>query len=318
MTRVGRCLVCKLAALTVYPLLAQVPTRPVIAFEEDPVQTAAGQTQTAPSVAGTGALPDSPGWTLPSPPPPLPPCPKQAATAPGLFSPHPPSDAKAADGATDGSARRCIQVNPYQRFLNNTSAIPLSAREKGYLALHNYFQPGNLITIVGTAAFTIAADSHTAYGPGWAGWGRNTGYSFSQDATGEFFGTFLIPSLVHEDPHYHREPNASVRRRIFHAISRTAVAQHDDGRMMPNYAVLLTYPISAEISNLYVPGVHGNGPSTVARIATGLATDPVNNIITEFLPDIAKHINIRVIFVQRILNAVVAGNVSGGGSVAGP
>jgi hypothetical protein len=87
---------------------------------------------------------------------------------------------------------------------------------------------------------------------------------------------------------------------------------------MPNYAVLLTYPISAEISNLYVPGVHGNGPSTVARIATGLGTDPVNNLITEFLPDIAKHINIRVIFVQRILNAVVAGNVSGGGAVAGP
>ena len=73
---------------------------------------------------------------------------------------------------------------------------------------------------------------------------------------------------------------------------------------MPNYDTLLTYPISAEISNLYVPGVHGNGPSTVARIMTGFATDPIDNLISEFLPDVARRVHVRVIFVQRIMNQV--------------
>ena len=82
------------------------------------------------------------------------------------------------------------------------------------------------------------------------------------------------------------------------------IAQSDTGRAMPNFSTLLTYPICAEISNLYVPGVHGNGPSTAARVMTGLATDPVDNIITEFLPDFAKHIHVKVIFVQQILNQV--------------
>jgi hypothetical protein len=37
---------------------------------------------------------------------------------------------------------------------------------------------------------------------------------------------------------------------------------------------------------------------------TGYATDPVDNLITEFLPDVAKRIHVRVIFVQRVLNEV--------------
>jgi hypothetical protein len=102
-------------------------------------------------------------------------------------------------------------------------------------------------------------------------------------------------------------PQGSIPRRILHAASRTIIAQHDDGSPMPNYSTLLTYPISSEISNLYVPGIQGNGEATAIRILTGYALDPVNNLVTEFLPDVAKHIHIRIIFVQRILNQVVSG-----------
>ena len=37
-----------------------------------------------------------------------------------------------------------------------------------------------------------------------------------------------------------------------------------------------------------------------------MALDPVNNIINEFLPDVAKRIHVRIIFVQQILNNVAA------------
>lgn len=246
------------------------------------------------------ALPDAPlppmtpmfrgnELTLPAPAPLLPPCPRKMTV----------------------ETPRCL-VNPFQRFLDSSTPTPLTPGQKAYLAMRNFLDPANIITITGIAAFTVGFNADTAYGPGLKGFGRDTAYSFSQDATGEFFGTFLIPSLAHEDPHYHREPQAAVPRRILHALSRTLIAQSDTGRNMPNYAVLLTYPISAETSNLYVPGIAGNGPSTIRRIATGLATDPVNNLITEFLPDVARHVNIKVIFVQRIVNMMTAGNMSGG------
>ena len=200
-----------------------------------------------------------------------------------------------------------VALNPYQRFLNNSTPIPLTPRQKAYLAVHNFIDPGNIITILGTSGIAIASDSHTAYGPGWRGFGRNAGFSFVQDATGDFFGTFLIPSIAHEDPHYHRMPNASIPRRTLHAISRTVIAQSDYGHPMPNYATLLTYPITNEIANLYVPGIASNGRSTAERIVTGYATDPIDNIITEFLPDLAKRVHVRVIFVQQIINQVATG-----------
>ena len=75
---------------------------------------------------------------------------------------------------------------------------------------------------------------------------------------------------------------------------------------MPNYAVLFGYPINTGISNLYVPGIHADASSTITRIATGLATDPANNLLAEFLPDVASHISVRIIFVQRILNQVAS------------
>ncbi|WP_263383004.1 hypothetical protein [Granulicella arctica] len=197
-----------------------------------------------------------------------------------------------------------LDRNPYQRFLNYPGALALTPRQKGLLAIRDLTDPGNLFTITANAGFTVGIDSHTAYGPGLKGFGRDIGYSLVQDATGEFVSTFVLDSLFHEDPHYHRSPQASVPRRFLHAVRHTVISQHDDGTPMPNYSTLLTYPISAEIANLYVPGVHGNGPSTVARIATGLASDPIDNLITEFLPDFAKRVHIRIVFVQQILNNV--------------
>ena len=212
---------------------------------------------------------------------------------------HPP------EGDQSSAPLLCVDtLNPYARFLDTNMPIPMTPRQKGYLAFRDIVDPFNLITIFGSSAITIAIDPDSAYGPGMKGFGKLSGVSLLQDATGEFFGTFLIPSLTHEDPHYHRMPTATIRRRFLHAISRTVIAQSDFGHRMPNYATLLTYPIASEISNLYVPGIESNGPSIVKRIFIGYALDPINNIVTEFLPDIAKHIHVRVIFVQQILNQI--------------
>jgi hypothetical protein len=207
-----------------------------------------------------------------------------------------------------GVRKSCSElVYPYQQFLATNVIIPMTWQQKGYLAVHNLTDPANFGTIVGISAITIGIDSHSAYGPGLKGFGKTVGVSLSQDATGQFFGAFVIPSIAHQDPRYFRMPQASIPRRLVYSISRTFVSRHDDGRPMPNYATLLTYPISAGISNLYVPGIHADASSTVARIATGIATDPVNNLLTEFLPDVASRVHIRIIFVQRILNNIASG-----------
>ena len=131
---------------------------------------------------------------------------------------------------------------------------------------------------------------------------------------GEFFGTFLIPSLTHQDPHYHREPHARIPHRILHAIVQVGWTQGDNGKGMPNYSNILGNPIGAEISNLYVPGERTNLPSTAARVAIGWALAPTDNFITEFIPDVARRIHIRIVFVQQIINQVAIKDTPGGAS----
>jgi hypothetical protein len=207
-----------------------------------------------------------------------------------------------------GLRQTCSElVDPYQQFLSTNVVIPLTWQQKGYLGLHNVSDLANIGTIVGISAFTVGINSHTAYGPGIKGFATSAGVSLSQDVTGQLFGTFLIPTLVHQDPRYFRMPQASIQRRIFYSISRTFVSQHDDGTTMPNYSTFATYTIASELANLYVPGIHPDGVSTVSRIGIGLATDPANNLLNEFLPDVAKRIHVRIIFVQRIINNVAGG-----------
>lgn len=201
----------------------------------------------------------------------------------------------------------CKRLNPYKPFLDSPTPIPLTPKQKAYLALHNIIDPFNLLTIVGNSAYTIGTDPHTAYGPGWSGFGWNVGYSLSQDVTGNFVAVYAIASIAHQDPHYHRMPKASIPRRALHAISNAVIGQSDYGKPMPNYMVLAGYPIAIELSNLYVPGVDGNLPSSIERYVEGVATEPIGNLITEFLPDVASHVHIRILFAQRLLNQVAAG-----------
>lgn len=37
---------------------------------------------------------------------------------------------------------------------------------------------------------------------------------------------------------------------------------------------------------------------------TWVRTRPIDNVVTEFLPDLAKHIKIRIVLIQRIVNYI--------------
>ena len=215
-------------------------------------------------------------------------------------------------GTTIVETKVCIPhlpiINWYARFLTGPDVKPFTAKEKARLAVHNLLDPFNLITIGGDAAIAVGANSHSGYGPGIPGWGRYVGVSFTQDMTGELFDTFLIPSLTHQDPHYHRMPNASIRRRALHAATQVFWTQGDKGNGMLNYGDLVGFAIDDEISNLYVPGQSTRASATATRYATGIATAPIDNFVIEFLPDVARHIHLQIVILQRVINQVARTN----------
>ena len=195
-------------------------------------------------------------------------------------------------------------INWYARFLDGPQVKPMTPKEKAWLAVRNVVYPFNAVTILGSSAIAVGSDAHSDYGPGMWGFARYVGVSYTQDLTGEFFGTFLIPSVMHQDPHYHRMPTASIKKRVAHAMYQVAWTQGDNGRGMLNYADLLGFAIDDEIGNLYIPERETNSRATAERYATGLATAPISNFITEFMPDVARHIHVQVVVIQHIIDQV--------------
>ena len=195
-------------------------------------------------------------------------------------------------------------INWYSRFLNGPQVKPMTPREKGWLAVRNVIDPFNGITILGSSAIAVGSNAYSPYGPGMRGFRRYVGVSYAQDMAGEFFGTFLIPTIVRQDPHYHRMPNAAMKRRIAHALYQVVWTQGDNGKGMLNYADVVGFAFDDEIGNLYVPGQKTNLPASAARYGIGLATAPIDNFVTEFLPDVARRIHIQVVVIQQIINQV--------------
>jgi hypothetical protein len=209
--------------------------------------------------------------------------------------------------------------NPYKPFLNSSPTVrPLTSRQKGKLAIHDVKDPFNLLTIAGTSAYFIGTTPHNPYGPGMRGFGYNAGVSLSQDVTGEFIGTYLVCSVFHQDPRYFRMPHAPIFRRIVHAVGHVAIAQGDNGRPIPNYANFITSAASAEITNVYVPGVATDPASTTERIFGGFLTEPIGTLIAEFLPDLASHVHVNIVILQRYINQISAQNGPVSGTPGAP
>jgi hypothetical protein len=219
------------------------------------------------------------------------------------FIPH-----ASAESAPTVEVKVCLTHAPaidwYARFLTGPDVMPFSPMQKLRLAADNLTNPFNLLTITGEAAISVAADSHSAYGPGFPGWGRNVGVSFTQDMTSQFFGTFLIPSITHTDPHYHRRPDLTIPHRVFHCVYQIFWQRDDNGKRALNYSQIFAPMVDMSLANLYVPGQETHFSADAERYGVDLATAPIDNFITEFVPSIAAHIHTHVVFVQRIVDQV--------------
>ena len=263
----------------------------------------AARAEEAPSFPALAALPDAPDPQTPaaSPPAKKQPCPRKIIH--GTVQGDPPPVAPGQTGQLPVPCK-LTWANRYELFANGPQDKPLTPKDKAWLAARNVADPFNNITILGEAAIAVGSDSHSPYGPGMAGYGRYVGVSYSQDMIGEFFGTFAIPSIAHQDPHYHRMPTASIPRRIFHASWQVIWTQSDSGKGMVNYANVVGFAIDDGIANLYVPGRKTSPDATGSRYLIGLATAPIGNYITEFVPDVARHIHVQIVIIQRIINQV--------------
>jgi hypothetical protein len=168
----------------------------------------------------------------------------------------------------------------------------LTAGQKFDMFVQNGSEPLTFLTAGFNAALAQANNDDSAFGQGAGGYGKRFGTAVADDAFGSFFGTFLYPSLLREDPRYYRRATGSATRRLRHALVHVVVARSDSGNRMFNYSEWLTAGSCATLQNLYHPGNRRGFGSAATRVTAGIATDAGTDVLREFWPEIARTLKI--------------------------
>ncbi|MFP5229907.1 MAG: hypothetical protein ACLGXA_20015 [Acidobacteriota bacterium] len=216
-------------------------------------------------------------------------------------------------------ANACSQITPlssccqpgsdvFSSYLRQNAVHIYTPRELGHIAIRGVADPFNLLTIGATSLYSVGTDAHSPYGPGAMGWAKISGVTLTEDMTSELVGTFIIPSIDHQDPHYHRMPNASLMRRILHCAYQPFWTPSDTGKNMVNYSTFVGSIVEEAVDVTYVPYQREGWGAGAERVAAGWASAPIGNYVTEFFPDVARRINLKVVFLQRIVNQVALEN----------
>jgi hypothetical protein len=112
----------------------------------------------------------------------------------------------------------------------------------------------------------------------------------ADETSAGFFGTFLFPSVLHQDPRYHRLGVGSLQKRLGHALIRPVLTHKDSGGRAFNWSGVLGSIAANSLSNAYYPeGDRGVG-ATFSRVAMSIPFGMIDELVNEFGPDLEKKI----------------------------
>lgn len=173
-----------------------------------------------------------------------------------------------------------------------TTPGPLTSLQKFELFLDKSISPPQILSSAAGAGISEARGTLAGYGQGGEGFGKRFGSSMAGGASSHFFGTFLLPALLHEDPRYFVRLNGGFAARAGHALRRALVIRTDAGSETFNWPGTLG-PLAAEgLANTYLPDSERTVGKTFERYGIRIGFGAANNLLKEYWPTIFKRLRI--------------------------
>jgi hypothetical protein len=173
-----------------------------------------------------------------------------------------------------------------------TTPGSLSALQKFELFLDKSISPPQILSSAAGAGISEARGTLAGYGQGGEGFGKRFGSSMASGSSSHFFGTFLLPAVLHEDPRYFVKLHGGFRARAGYALRRAVVIRTDGGQETFNWPGTVG-PLAAEgLANTYLPDSERTAAKTFERYGIRLAFSAGNNLLKEYWPTIFKRLRI--------------------------
>jgi hypothetical protein len=109
-----------------------------------------------------------------------------------------------------------------------------------------------------------------------------------QKESSAFFGKYLYPSLLKQDPRYYPSSSGSFLGRAKYAVSRVLITRNDSGKRTLNTSYFLGVLTSVAIATAYRPYRARSTSATFKTFGSTIGSDAGINLLHEFGPGIRK------------------------------
>jgi len=173
-----------------------------------------------------------------------------------------------------------------------TSPGPLTTGAKFKLFVNQSISPPYVVAAAFGAAINQARHVPEGYGQGWGAYGSRFGASMARASTSSFFGTFLFPSLFHEDPRFFPQSKPSLWGSLKYSTQRIVITRNDSGKDVLNTSGLLGPLASEGLANVYLPSSEQTVGKTATRFAIDLAWRVGGNMFKNYWPTFFRNMGL--------------------------
>jgi hypothetical protein len=173
-----------------------------------------------------------------------------------------------------------------------TSPGPLSVKQKFELFAGESVAPSRFLRSAAGAGISQARNSLDGYGQGAAGYGKRFGSSLATVTSSNFFGTFMISSMLHRDPRYFLTLHGGPGHRIGYALSRIVVSRTDEGTNAANWAGMIAPLLAEGLANSYLPVKEQTAGRAFQRYGIRIGLNTAANALREYWPAISRNLRI--------------------------
>jgi hypothetical protein len=167
-----------------------------------------------------------------------------------------------------------------------TSPGPMTTSGKFKLFVNQSISPPYVAAAALTAAAGQATNSPAGYGQGWDAYGSRFGADMARASSESFFGTFLFPALLHQDPRFFPESNPTWWRTVRYSAQLMVVTRNDSGNTVFNSSGLFGPLASEGLANVYLPSSEQTFAKTATRFGIDLAWKFAGNMFKNYWPSI--------------------------------
>ncbi len=182
---------------------------------------------------------------------------------------------------------RILGVMPNFRAVSaNTQLPPLSVKGKFILATKDSCDYTSGIFVGLLSGVRQAFRQEPEFGGGMAAYGRYFWRSYADQGIGNYFTEAIMPSILHQDPHYYTLGHGNGFHRVYYAFSRLFISKNDSGSTGFNFSEISGNGFAAAIANVYYPAQDRTVRSTGINWGEQIISDGLANVLKEFWPDI--------------------------------